>query len=504
MTASSPTSPAPARLSPEQIDASCRLPLFALFGGAAFWLVLSSVFGLIASIKFHGPGFLASSAALTYGRVYPAWSNLLVYGFCIPAGLGVGLWLLARLGGTALTRPWLVAVGAKLWHLGVFVGLIGILSGDSTGYEWLEMPRAAAMILFCAFVFIGLWGFVTHRARAERELYPSQWFVLAALFWFPWIYSTAVLLLQVFPVRGIAQASVAWWFSGNLLVVWLSLMGLGAFCYFVPKLTERPLQSRYLALFAFWTLILFGTWTGIPSRATLPAWMPALSNVAGWMTLIPVLTAVVMLVQTVGGTKTACAGGPLCYVKFGLWSLLLSGLMLAVASLPQVSRVTDFTWFGPAQNGLRLYGFFAMTMFGAAYYLLPRVAGLPREIVAAGGTSAAPSVLISRGGEWPFAKLVRGHFWCGVIGTLLLAVPLAVGGVAQGLKWLNPELAPVDVAKATLMVLRLSTLGDLLLLAGNLLFLLNISALILQYFRSMVRMAYAEATATLEPAEVKP
>jgi cytochrome c oxidase cbb3-type subunit 1 len=467
--------------SPPQIDASCRLPLFVLFGGSALWLALSSVFGLIASIKFHGPGFLADGAMLTYGRVYPAWSNLLVYGFSIPAGLGVGLWLLARLGRTPLARPWLVTVGAKLWHLGVFVGLIGILNGDSTGFAWLEMPRYAAVILFCAFLFISLWGFITHRARAERELYPSQWFVLAALFWFPWIYSTAVLLLQIFPVRGIVQASIAWWFSGNLLVVWLSLVGLAAFCYFVPKLTERPLQSRYLALFAFWTLILFGTWVGISAGAPLPAWMPTFSNTAAVMTLVPVFTAVVMLVQTVGGTKTVCAGGPLCYVKFGLWSLVLSGLMLAAVAVPQVSRVTDFTWFGHAQNGLRIYGFFAMTMFGAVYYILPRVTGA----------------------ELPFAKLVRSHFWCGVIGTLLLAVPLAIGGVVQGTKWLNPEIVPVDVTKATLMFLRVSTIGELLLLLGNLLFLLNVSVLIGRYYRTVLRVAYTDAT-TLEPAEVNP
>jgi cytochrome c oxidase cbb3-type subunit 1 len=463
-----------------QVDTSCRLPLFTLLGGAACWLVLSSVFGVIASIKFHGPGFLADCAALSYGRVYPAWSNLLVYGFCIPAGLAVGLWLLARLGRTPLARPWLVFAGAKLWHLGVFVGLVGILSGDSTGYEWLDMPRYAAMILFCAFVFIGVWGFVTHRSRAERELYPSQWFALAALFWFPWIYSTAVLLLQVFPVRGLVQASVAWWFAGNLLVVWLALAGLAAFCYFLPKLAERPLQSRYLALFAFWTLLLFGTWTGIPLRATLPAWMPTLSNVAGLLMLVPVLAVVVMLVQTVGGNKTACTGGPLCYVKFGTCSLVLAGLMLAAAALPPVSRLTDFTWFGHAQNALRLYGFFAMTMFGAAYYLLPRVAGR----------------------EWPFARLVRVHFWCGVIGTMLLAVPLALGGLVQGAKLLNPEIPPVEVTKATLMVLRLSTLGDLLLLIGGLLFLLNVSVLIGRCYSAKLRAAYADAAA-LEPAGVK-
>ena len=103
MTATSPTSP-------PQIDNSCRLPLLTLFGGAAGWLALSSVFGLIASLKFHAPAMFANCASLSYGRAFPAWSNLLVYGFCVPAGLGVGLWLLARLGRVELAQPWLVIV----------------------------------------------------------------------------------------------------------------------------------------------------------------------------------------------------------------------------------------------------------------------------------------------------------------------------------------------------------------------------------------------------------
>src|SRR5712675_1411931 len=82
-----------------EIDLSCRIPLLVLFGGAAFWLVISSIFGLISSLHFHGPSLFADTAWLTYGRVRPAANNALLYGFAIPAGLGVCLWLLARLGG---------------------------------------------------------------------------------------------------------------------------------------------------------------------------------------------------------------------------------------------------------------------------------------------------------------------------------------------------------------------------------------------------------------------
>lgn len=467
--------------SPQQIDSSCRLPLFVLFGGAAVWLALSSVFGFAASMTFHKPAMFADCALFTYGRAYPAWSNLLAYGFCIPTGLGVGLWLLARLGRAEISQPWLIAVGAKLWHFGVLAGLVGILTGGSTGHEWLEMPRYAAVILFFAFLLITIRAFILHHRRNERALYPSQWFVLAALFWFPWIFSTATLLLRFFPVRGMAQAAVAWWFSGNLLVVWLGLMGLAATFYFLPKILERPLQSRYLALFVFLTLILFGTWTGIPAGVALPAWMPALSGSAKGLMLVPALAVVTILVLTSRGPKVACGGGSLCFTKFGVWSFALAGLLLAMTVCPDFSRIVKFTWFNHGQTTLQIFGFFAMTMFGAVYYILPLIVG--KEMC---------------------PRRVRGHFWLAMPGAVLFALPLVAGGIMQGSKWLDAGVSSVDVAKSSLMPFRVSTIGELLLLLGNLLFLFNIGSVIACWYWTAFKKCRVELTTHLEPAEVKP
>src|SRR5436190_7249157 len=112
-------------LRPATTDISCRLPLLILFISAAIWLVIGSAFGLIGSVKFHSPNFLAGSAWLTYGRVRPAYINSMLYGACVQAGLGVLIWLMTRLGRTVLAQRWLVATGAKLWNLGVTVGIIG-------------------------------------------------------------------------------------------------------------------------------------------------------------------------------------------------------------------------------------------------------------------------------------------------------------------------------------------------------------------------------------------
>ncbi|HKI69003.1 MAG TPA: cbb3-type cytochrome c oxidase subunit I, partial [Verrucomicrobiae bacterium] len=242
-----------------ETDASCRWPLFALFLGGAIWLLVASGFGMIASIKFHAPGFLADDGLLTYGRVHPAAFNALVYGFCLPAGFGVGLWLMARLGQVRLLHPFLTFLGAIFWHVGVLVGLAGILEGDATGFPGLDMPRYAAVPMFAGSLLIALCAALTLYERRERTLFPAQWFVFAGLLWFPWIYSSANLVLLFFPARGVVQSSVHWWYLNNLTVVWLSLMGLAATFYFVSKLTDRPLHSRYLALFTFWGFILLGS-----------------------------------------------------------------------------------------------------------------------------------------------------------------------------------------------------------------------------------------------------
>src|SRR6185436_10889988 len=200
------TAVAPA--SAAEIDASCRLPLLFLFGSAALWLVLGGALAMIASLNFHKPSLLAHCPWMTYGRVVPAHWNCFAYGFAVQAGLGVGLWILARLGRTPLGHPLLLAFAIKLWNIGVTVGVIGILAGDSTGIEWLEMPRYASGMLFFAYTLIAGSALFNFHFRREPSLYPSQWYLLAALLWFPWIYSVANMLIVVTPVRGIMMSLV--------------------------------------------------------------------------------------------------------------------------------------------------------------------------------------------------------------------------------------------------------------------------------------------------------
>jgi cytochrome c oxidase cbb3-type subunit I len=122
-----------------------------------------------------------------------------------------------------------------------------------------------------------------------------------------------------------------------------------------------------------------------------------------------------------------------------------------------------------------------MILFGSIYAILPQVAGL----------------------DWPFGRWVRAHFWLAATGVLLVVAPLAAGGIVQGIKLNQPDVAFAEVTAATLPFLRVSTLGELLLLAGQFLLLANVLGLLARFGRARWVPFFRSMTAELRPGEVK-
>ncbi len=214
------------------------MPLLALFGGAALWLVLGLALGLAAVMTFHKPDLFADCPFLTFGRAQAAANDLLLYGFAMPAALGVILWIFARLSQAPLALPLVPIVAANLWHLGVFIGTAAILLGESTGHPWLEYPRAAAVLLFAAFMLVAVSAAATMGFRREsRDCIRRIGFCSPRCCGLRGAYSTANLFsISGHPPRGVVQAVIGWWLTNNLLFVWLALVGIGIAFYFLPKL----------------------------------------------------------------------------------------------------------------------------------------------------------------------------------------------------------------------------------------------------------------------------
>lgn len=164
------------------IDTHARWPLLYLIGAALLWLVGSGVLALIAAIQLHSPAFFGECEWFTHGRMEAMRETAFVYGWAANAGLAVGPWILARLGGHPLRALNWVVIGAVFWNVGVAAGLVGIASGDMTSFALLQMPRYVQPLLVFAYAAVGISGVLAWSGRKRDGTYASQWYAAAALF----------------------------------------------------------------------------------------------------------------------------------------------------------------------------------------------------------------------------------------------------------------------------------------------------------------------------------
>src|SRR5205807_8140473 len=140
-----------------RIDASTRVPVLMFYASAMVWLLIGTLLTVLVSFKTHSPDWFSEISFLTWGRLRPVLVNVMIYGWASMAAMGTAIWLMARLCRTTLRHPLLIVAGVWFWNIGVLIGVIGILMGYSTGYDWLEFSPYAAVVFFVSFFLIMSW-----------------------------------------------------------------------------------------------------------------------------------------------------------------------------------------------------------------------------------------------------------------------------------------------------------------------------------------------------------
>jgi cytochrome c oxidase cbb3-type subunit 1 len=171
------------------------------------------------------------------------------YGWLSTAAIGIGLWILSRLCRVPIKDDMSLTLAVVFWNIGNAVGTWGILRGDSTSIEWLEYPAYAAPPLLISFAFVMMTAVSLIRRRAPGHIYVSQWYIVAAFFWFPLMYLTVQMLLLWFPVQAAAQAPMNWWYAHNALGLWFTPISLASIYYLMPKVIGKPIHSYHLTHF---------------------------------------------------------------------------------------------------------------------------------------------------------------------------------------------------------------------------------------------------------------
>ncbi len=459
-----------------QADKSTAYVTFVFLCCAVVWLIFASSAGLISSIKLHQPDFLTDYAWLTFGRIRTLHLNAVAYGWAPMAAFGIAMWTLPRLLKTELMGARFAILGAMLWNAALIAGLGSIAAGFNDGLEWLEIPWQIDVLFVIGGALIGLPLVFTLQNRKVKHLYVSIWYMGAALFWFPILFLVGNLPSVHF---GVEQATMNWWFGHNVLGLFYTPIALASIYYFLPKIIGRPIQSYNLSLLGFWALAFFYGQVGGHHLVggPVPSWLITLSIVQSVMMVVPVLAFSVNQHLTMRHHfKTLIYSPTLRFIVLGGMMYTLSSVQGSVEALRSVNTVTHFTHFTVAHAHLGLYGFFSLVMFGAIYFVMPRVMSW----------------------EWPYPGLIAVHFWLVVGGFAIYFIGLSVGGWLQGVAMLDASRSFMESVQATIPYLEARTVGGAVMTLGHVVFAFHFVSMALRYGRKRVGPALFHQHASVE------
>jgi len=453
-----------------EVDDSSRLVVSVFWASSLFWLTVATLAGLISSIKLHSPGFLGGMEWLTFGRIRPVHWDVAIYGFGGTAASGTLLWLQARLCQVRLPFPKLLLAAGIVFNLGIAAGTVAILMGHSTGIEALEFPVYVMPLLVLPYVAIVVANFTMYVRKRSTHTYVSQWYLMAVTVWFPILVIAAEACTNFGAVDGVAQAIANWWYGHNVVGLFATPTGIAAAYYLIPKVIGKPIHSYHLSLLGFWSNAIFYNWAGTHhlTGGPLPAWTITVGVVGSMMMFIPVITIGINHHMTMLGNFHLLRTSPtLRFAVMGSMMYTVSSFQGSLEALRSHQEITHFTHYTIGHVHLGMYGFFAPLMFAMMYYAMPR---LMRQ-------------------EWSSARLIKIHFWCTLVGTLLYGYAMCTAGVKEGFMMKDASIPFLKIVGMTIPFLWMRTFAGLILFTGTVAFLINFGRMLARH-----RVKFADAT----------
>tara|TARA_A100001015_G_scaffold74603_1_gene82786 strand:- start:6813 stop:8279 length:1467 start_codon:yes stop_codon:yes gene_type:complete len=450
----------------DSIDHSIRLSTYYFILSGVSWLVLASICALIVGFKLIDPSILGAFEMLSYGRLQAALKSALLMGWVSNAIFAISLWIMARLSAKPIEHGGILLIAGIIWNIGLTIGLLGILIGDMRPFAWFELPSYASGIFLLSYSLIAVWAIVTFRHRNHLFSYVSQWYILGALLWFPWVYVVAQFFLNYFPSRGVMQSIVHAWYQNNVFYLFVASIGLASVYYIIPKVLNVAVRSYHLTALAFWSFALFSSWASFTYLigSPIPVWLITTSIVSAIALLVPLSIFSINFISTLNGRLSQALRIPyMRFVVFGIGAFLTHLVLKLVLSIRSIDAVAHFTLIHEGLNWHLLYAFFSMVAFGMFYYLLP--------------------VLLKE--QWKSQILVKIHFGFSAIGMILLLISMYVGGWIQGQQFNQIELSFIEIIIGLKFWLQLQFVALILIFLGNVLFFFNIVSLFcIRFIRS--------------------
>lgn len=434
------------------------------------WAVFGMVMGVWVAALMAYPDLTFDAAWSSWGRLRPAHTTGVIFGFGGNALIAASLHIVQRTSRARLPdqlSPWFVLIGYNLFCL---IAVSGYFMGVTQGKEYAEPEWYADLWLVVVWVTYLLLYLRTLARRKEPHIYVSNWYFLAFILVVAMLHVVNSLALPVsfaaaksYPLfSGVQDAMTQWWYGHNAVAFFLTAGFLGMLYYYLPKRAGRPIYSYRMSIVGFWGITFFYMWAGSHHLhyTALPQWVQTLGMTFSIMVLVPSWLAAANALLTLNGAWHKVRDDAtlrfmmMAVVFYGLTTF--EGTFMAIRSVNSLSHYTDWT-IGHVHAGA--LGWVALISFGAIYALVPWLWKRER--------------MYSR-------ALVEAHFWLAIAGTLIYVLAMWNSGILQGLMWrtYNPSgtltYSFVDSLVAMHPYYVARTFGGLLFLLGAVVGCINI------------------------------
>ncbi len=336
---------------------------------AAVFLLVSVFAGAYAALELVFPQLNGGVQILTYGRLVPMATAAFLYGWLTIGFLGAAYFVVPRLAGVHLRRPFVAAMSLILIAGGVADGTLAIGAGLSEGRRYLEMPLLADIVVLIGFV-LAAWAVTATAAHAKERLGPPTWYFVGGLWWLclAWF---AGNLPGIAGFNGAIQTS---FFRASITGLWFVAAGVGVAYYLVPRLVGAdPRSSSRLSVLGFWSLALI--WTATGARDFIygpgPDWFETLGVGFSIALVVPVLVIFVDLGLALRGRWSDITDRvTMRFVTAGAFMLLLVPLVNLLQTVRSSSGVVQYTQWLTAYDYLLFFGALTVLVFGIAYRAL--------------------------------------------------------------------------------------------------------------------------------------
>lgn len=442
----------------QQTSRPLTVIVLAYLLAAGFWLLFGTMIGQYAGMKFVWPD-MEHLSWLSFGRIRPVHTNTVFWGWTSLAMIGLGHFVISKTSNTSIFSPRLSWVAFVLFNLTVIIGNICLMSGINNGGGEYREYIWPVMGLFVVGLGLTLYNFYkTIATRKIKEIYISNWFILAAVCW--------TLILSVigylpFYQGGLGETVIQGYYMHQGVGMWFMTFTLGLVYYYLPSALNKPIYSYSLGVLAFWTQMLFYTLIGTHHFvfSPLPWWLQTVAIVFSGGMFIPVIAGTTNFIMTIKGSwKAISESYVLPFLVVGIVFYFVGSSQGSFQAFRFTNYVWHFTDFNVAHSHMTMYGIVSFFLWGCTYYLLPGLTGKePRQL------------------------MVGAHFWLAFTGLILYSFSLMIGGTEKGMGWIDqvPFIETVELM-APYWVWR--AVGGTLMLISHFIFFINIYKSSRHYF----------------------